>query len=275
VYRGAGPGPDLLGGGAGPAGDCTGASGPCPLWTTKAALEAYDFVGLGCECGENNQTKPDMTPMHDWLYEGGRLIAVHDQQTWFENGPPDFQGVADWIMTDAGGHGSSRADTTFPGGQSYAKWLAAVGALDSTGAIAIDPEDVSGALSAVNPVTTRRWVFAGDVGSGDGGDAGTTDAGDDGGDTAGAVGPVETFSVDVPVQDGGNSFGHTWCGRAIVTDVHVGANGATSTAAIPASCTGGDMSPEEKALEFLFFDFGVCVEDTTLPPILGLPPTSQ
>src|ERR1019366_2412856 len=67
VYRGAGPGPDLAGGGAGAAGGCSVAG--CPLWSTKAALEKYDLVLMGCECGEHNETKPDMGPMHDWLDE--------------------------------------------------------------------------------------------------------------------------------------------------------------------------------------------------------------
>ena len=258
VYRGAGPGPDLLGGGDGPAGDCTGAAGPCPLWSTKAALEAYDLVALGCECGENKQTKPDMTPMHDWLSEGGRLIAIHDQETWLKNGPADFQGVADWAATDAGAPGPCHPDTTYHEGQSYAKWLAAVGALDSTGAVSLDPEDVSRTVSGVNPETTRRWVFAGNTGDADGGA--------DGGDADGAGGPVETLSVDVPVPSTDGGYVTPPCGRAVVTDVHVGANGTTSTAAIPASCTGGEMSPEEKALEFLFFDFSVCVGGE-LPPV--------
>jgi hypothetical protein len=43
------------------------------------------------------------------------------------------------------------------------------------------------------------------------------------------------------------------------TDVHAGGGGVSSTSPVPASCTGGNMSAEEKALEFVFFDLsGPC-----------------
>jgi hypothetical protein len=43
------------------------------------------------------------------------------------------------------------------------------------------------------------------------------------------------------------------------TDVHAGGGGVSSAASVPASCTGGTMSAEEKALEYLFFDLsGPC-----------------
>jgi hypothetical protein len=72
-------------------------------------------VLLGCECGENNQTKPDMTPIHDWIEEGGTVIAVHDQETWFKNGPTDFRAVADWAGPDAGSSGPFVVDTSQTG----------------------------------------------------------------------------------------------------------------------------------------------------------------
>ncbi len=126
VYRGAGPGPDLMGGGGGTAGDCTGGSGPCPLWNTKQQLERYDTVLLGCECGENNQTKPDMTPMHDWLDEGGLVVAVHAQETWFKNGPADFQHVATWVPSPEGqsSSGPFGADTSTPQQRRHVQALA-------------------------------------------------------------------------------------------------------------------------------------------------------
>ena len=80
VYQGAGQAPGLSDGGAG---SCSEDAGACPLWSTKQALERYDGVLLGCECGEHNETKPDKTPMHDWLDEGGRVLAVHYGSTWF------------------------------------------------------------------------------------------------------------------------------------------------------------------------------------------------
>jgi hypothetical protein len=252
VYRGVGPGPDLLGGGQGPAGDCSGASGPCPLWSTKASLERYDDVFLGCECGENNQTKPDMTPMHDWLGEGGRLFAIHNQETWLKNGPSDFQDVATWSSNDAGAAGPFTVDTTTPLGGAFDKWLSVTAALNTAGTLALNPADVAATVARVNPATTTPWIY---------GSAAEDDAGADASSDSGFV---ELLSVTTPVPAEGGS--PELCGRAIVTDIHVGANGATSAAGVPASCAGGDMSPAEKALEFMLFDEGACVSTKVLPP---------
>jgi hypothetical protein len=252
VYRGAGPGPDLAGGGGGTAGDCTGTSGACPLWSTKAALERYDNVFLGCECGENNQTKPDMAPMHDWLGEGGLVIAVHNQETWFKNGPADFQTAATWTTADAAAPGPFLVDTTFQGGKNMQKWLGNTGALASDGTVSLNPPDVSDTMASAGSQSSR-WIY------------------EDGSDAAAAS--VAYLSFGTPVGGiGPPQEPPQYCGRAIVTDVHVGASAAPSTAAVPASCDAGDLSPEEKALEFMLFDVPLCVETVLQPPNPPPPP---
>jgi hypothetical protein len=242
VYRGAGPGPDLEGGGAGPAGDCSGDAGACPLWSSLGALETYDLIALGCECGENNQTKPDMTPMHDWLNEGGQIIAIHDQETWLKNGPADFQSVATWIDDGGALPGPYFLDPMAT--PTLGPWLAQQGALTDAGGVALDPNDVVRSVASIDPTKADRWLFAGNPQE-------PSDAG-----------PLETFVVPMPV---GQKEGA--CGRAALADVHVGAHGATSTAGVPASCATGPLTPEEKALEYLLFDTSYCV-----PPRLVISP---
>ena len=239
VYKGAGPGPDLGGGGPGPAGDCSVAG--CPLWATKSALEKYDLVLLGCECGEHNETKPDMGPMHDWLAEGGRVLATHYQSTWFKNGPPDFQGVANWTASQSNGPtpGPFRTDGTFPRGVELQAWLGDAGELNADGTIRLDPTDVSTSVSTVNS-PTERWLE----------------------DTSTSPAETKLLSFTTPIGgvtlDGGESP-VTYCGRAMFSDLHAGGGGQPSAAPVPASCVGGAMSAEEKALEFAFFDLaGLC-----------------
>ncbi len=248
VYRGAGPGPDLMGGGGGTAGDCTGTAGPCPLWSTRQALERYDTVFLGCECGENNQTKPDMTPMHDWLEEGGSVVAVHNQETWFKNGPADFRNVAGWAATDAGASGPFVVDTSFAGGSTLDRWLGTVHALDATGSVPLNAGDVSTSLGPAGS-HAAGWIF--DRSSG----------------ATAATANVQylSFFTPTPPLDGGPISGNQ-CGRAILTDVHVGAGGMQSSAPVPMGCSGA-LDAEARALEFLLFsDVPRCATQAPAPP---------
>ena len=114
VYQGlglAGNGPGLTNG---TPGNCTDTS--CPLWASKQSLESYDIVLLACEGdtfdpdaqtdggdgggilsgAKANVTKAGKQALHDWLNEGGKVFATHFHYTWFQNGPPDFQAVANW-----------------------------------------------------------------------------------------------------------------------------------------------------------------------------------
>src|SRR5579872_1475403 len=148
-----GAGPDLAGGGGGTAGDCTSSNaGKCPLWSQKTQLERYDIVVLSCECDTHDDTKPDKRPMHDWLNEGGKVFATHYHYTWFENGPAEFQKVANW--SDAGlvlmVPGPFQADTSFPKGMSFNKWLGNVGALNANGTINLKASDVRTSMTTVN-----------------------------------------------------------------------------------------------------------------------------
>jgi hypothetical protein len=87
------------------------------------------------------------------------------------------------------------------------------------------------------------------------------------------------FSFDTPVNaaappDGGPP---AYCGRAVFSDLHVAGDPSTqddSQVAPPGSCSTGDLSPQEKALEFMLFDLSSCViPDTVAPPQdAGLPP---
>jgi hypothetical protein len=78
------------------------------------------------------------------------------------------------------------------------------------------------------------------------------------------------------------------CGRFVYTSLHVSDTKSSSYAKdpdssdFPACCTARDLSPEEKALEFMIFDLSACLQsDRTipippppLPPPPGTPPTS-
>jgi hypothetical protein len=229
VYQGLGAdggGPGLSDGAAG---DCTGAN--CPLWATIQDLQGYDLVILDCECGEHNETKPApaVQAMHDWLGAGGRVFATHYQDTWFKNGPADFQGAAGWLPAENDGPtpGPFEIDTSWAGGQSFHQWMSGLSELDSDGGVALAPADVSASVSSVNAASVR-WVYS----------SGSTEL-------------TQALSFSTPI--GGVGAVPSYCGQVAFTDVHAGGDGQSSSAPVPSSCAAFPGSTEQQTLEYLFF----------------------
>jgi hypothetical protein len=265
VYQGTGLGG--IGGAAtlskGTAGNCTGAS--CPLWASRKSFEYYDMALFSCECGENNQTKPasGMQALHDWLNEGGKVFASHYQYTWFKNSPQaDFQGVANWLMSGAANpaNATEDIDSTFPKGMTFSKWLGVVGALNGAGPPpTITLNDVATSVSTVvttAPQATVRWIY----------DPSSSD-------------DVKYMSFGTPIggiapgPDAGETPTKSYCGKAVFTDLHTSGSLLSTVSDIPGGCgsNAGMLSPQQKALEFLFFDLSACVtNDMITPP--GPPP---
>jgi hypothetical protein len=257
----------------GVAGDCT--TSACPLWSSKQALEAYDAVFLGCECGAHDETKPpaSLQAMHDWLGEGGRVFATHSQTTWFEKGPADGQSLAAWTDAASTATGPFAVNTTFQGGASLKSWLATVGALDANGFVTIDPADVSTSVTTVSSVASA-WIT----------DTPTPDGGarmaDGGAQTPADVGTpsknVAAFTARTPLDAGPLAT----CGSIDVTDIHPGgglgiesasSDGSMAPADVPAACPVRDLNAGEKVLEYLFFNQSACVGGGSRPPPLPPP----
>jgi hypothetical protein len=250
VYRGVG-GADLSNGAPG---DCT--TGACPLWGTTATLDAYDMLLLGCEGAANLQTKPASATlaMHDWLTGGGKLFGVHSEDTWFSNGPVDFRGVANWVDgPEAGATGPFSIDTSFPRGLAFQRWASAAGILEADGGLPLLAPDVATSVAGVNGRTVG-WIH----------DDSTARL-LDGSSFAGNVKAL-TFGIPTGLGEAGAIAEPSACGTAVLTDIHPG--GTALRSPIPSACAGSTLTPEEKALEFLFFDNF----NTTAPTCGCLPP---
>jgi|HubBroStandDraft_6_1064221.scaffolds.fasta_scaffold22097_2 hypothetical protein len=258
-------------GGAGPslsngtAGNCTNTS--CPLWATKGGFEANDIALLSCQCGEGTNVNESTTAyanLAGWLNEGGKVFASHYHYTWFENNPP-FKGVANWANTGnndiAGNGGTYDIDTTFPKGVTFGQWLGVVGATNSAGPPPnIKLQIVADSVHTVN-APTSRWIY--DPAAS--GEAGTND--------------VKYLSFETPIggapppPDAGPESGKQYCGKAVFTDLHTSGSLFAMAASVPKDCTAADLTAQQKALEFLFFDLAACVtDDTVVPPPPPPPP---
>jgi len=237
------------------------------LWDSQAHLMPYDILLLSCEGGETYQANPPA--LESYLNAGGRAFASHFHYAWFA-GPLDTQqgyaAPADWGGALATWMGGSMGNTAngkivqtlngstqpFPKGVAFDQWLGLNNALGVLGApmgeLHIDPVRYNSVVGPTNK-PSQAWVQ------------------DD------MSAQTLYFSFDTPVNappnpDGG---GPLYCGRAVFSDLHVG--GETMPADNPppppvnmSGCSAADLSPQEKALEFMLFDLSSCVIPDYTPP---------
>ena len=150
----------------------------------------------------------------------------------------------------------------FPKGQALYEWLGNVGALtgDVDAGTAQLPIAVARGDALVSNANTKSQAWI---------------------QSASGVSPVSTqyFSFDMPFNAPLNDAGLPgYCGRVVFSDLHIGAaandyNGDTANPAghtdqltTPSGCSTGDLSPDEKALEFMLFDLSSCVTPVTVAP---------
>ncbi|HEY2518391.1 MAG TPA: hypothetical protein VGI39_46300 [Polyangiaceae bacterium] len=243
------------------------------LWSSAAQLAPYDILLLSCEGGETYNANPSV--LEAYLNAGGRAFASHFHYAWFTgplgtgqsySAPADWgANLASWSTDSAGGGcgmgggsaiGGSIVQTLnggtapFAKGHALAQWLGVVGALGQDGVPATDlsiyQPRFNAQVSASN-APSQPWI------------------------TSGACTMYFSFDtpVNAPVGDGGVPL---YCGRAVFSDLHVAGNPLTQDAPPPpGGCADTDLSPQEKALEFMLFDLSSCVIPDSQPPPSRIP----
>jgi hypothetical protein len=237
------------------------------LWDSQAHLMPYDILLLSCEGGETYNANPPA--LESYLNAGGRAFASHFHYAWFA-GPLDtnqnYAAPGDWgnaLATWMGGSMGNAANGTivqtlngstqpFPKGVAFYQWLGLNNALGVLGApmgqLHIDPVRYNSVVGPTNK-PSQPWVQ----------------------DATNAQ--TLYFSFDTPVNappspDGGAP---QYCGRAVFSDLHVGGetmpgDPSPTPPLNPQGCTQADLSPQEKALEFMLFDLSSCVIPDYTPP---------
>jgi len=237
------------------------------LWDSSTNLAAYDIVLMACEgqptlaapdAGTGNAgTKPPVALQAMYAFEstGGRVFASHWHDYWFENGPAPLPLTGTWtdVTPPPPDPAYGTIDTSFPKGQAFYDWMQNNGGLEADGTMQIyQPKDN---LSTTG-LGSQQWVTLANPN--------TTPPGQ----TA-----VQYMSFNTPLDvDAGAQ-----CGRVVYSDLHV-SSGATDDAGVPlgdrtgepfpTGCVTTDLSPQEKALEFMLFDLSSCIQsDDSMPQV--------
>jgi hypothetical protein len=249
------------------------------LWGSDDQITPYDLVLLSCEGSPTaylNQAAQEV--LNDYTNMGGRVFASHFHFAWFIDLPGQGASpfdvtppLATWVNTDNNAYvGDPTAPqngdivTTlpngmpFPEGASLKQWLQNVGAL-TNGQLPIYYSRDNATLSATN-THSQPWV--------------TLDP------STPAPNAAQYFSFDTPLGVSGTEQ----CGRVVYSDLHVsGGAGSqsepnvppdypnfTTGGLVPDGCADHDLTPQEKALEFMIFDLSSCLtppgQVTVAPP---------
>jgi len=218
---------------------------PAPtFWENPANFDKYDIVILSCEGAQfpNEKSQAARMGLQAYANKGGRVFASHWHNVWLQHGAAPWPTVANWAMR--GGNlpdpFTTTVDTSFPKGSALADWLVNVQASMTRGQLTIN--EGKHTLDSVNPMLSRQW-------------------------TSSTMPPaVQYFTFNTPV----GAQAAMECGRVVFTDIHVSA-GDMSGRPWPTGCVTTDLSPQEKALEFMLFDLSSCVQSDSEPPRPPIP----
>lgn len=204
-----------------------------PWWESADNLKKYDMILLSCEGNENLPAKSmgAREAMRAYLDGGGKVFASHWHRGWFRAGPQPLPTVAMFRQQGAelpvGFIGT--IDTAFDDGAALADWMLHVGGSTTHGELPITEgkHTITGTTAV-----SRRWVY-----------------GRNGNQNA-----VQYLDFTAPV-------GGATCGRGVISDIHVSAADVSNeTLPFPTGCMTVDLTPQEKALEFMIFNLSSCVE---------------
>jgi hypothetical protein len=236
------------------------------LWGSLDELKKYDLVMLSCEGGENEATKPESArqALYDYAKVGGRVFSSHYHHYWFSNSPvPDVKALASWVndytcsplgLPGEGGTCpveneppsssivNATVNTAFAKGAAMKEWLRSTQSLTGPGDTLPIQEMRHNVGSVANDALS--WMTVENPAANDK-----------------VAHEYVTFNTPVGAPD------TEVCGRVVYSDLHVGAGDATGQP-FPNGCTTPDLTPQQKALEFMLFDLSSCIQKDDQAPVL-------
>jgi hypothetical protein len=201
------------------------------------------FSCEGHKCTEI-QTSENIPKLNAYEDAGGRVFLDHVHYNWLNHADAPIESAAEFSSgSDPTGPVPSNIDTTFPKGQAFSEWLVAVGASTTPGSLEL--LEAQNSCTKTNPPLAQRWIYS---------------------DATGGNYYV-TINTPVPSSDFPDVAA---CGRVVFTDLHV--SGAVEDVShedmpFPTGCVSTDITPQEKALEFMLFDLSSCVQKEDVVPV--------
>jgi hypothetical protein len=211
------------------------------LWGSVEKLSQYDLAMFSCECSQRAIEKPQsaMDALKAYADLGGRVFLSHYHNIWIsgEMGNP-MHAPAVWptiasCNIDAVPTGTGAIDQVHnPRGGQFASWMVTTEGSTTLGQFPIsEPKQTCAGL---DDAKAERWVYL----------------------QSGASEIIQDFQFTTPNEVAKEER----CGKVVFSDMHV-ASGSTSmsTVPFPGGCSTAPLTPQEKALAFMFFDIASCV----------------
>ena len=225
------------------------------LWGDVNSLKAYDIVILSCEGAQYEESKPQsaMDALKAYADFGGRVFLSHWHNIWvggnFESDDPPTRAPAVWpsIGMNWGSQGNFSTgvdvidEMSNPKGTVFANWMVNVGGSPQTrGEVPVTEFRVT--VDGVDKTRAEQWVYT------------------KGGNGVPANKP-QMFQFYTPNEAAADQR----CGKVVFSDMHVSGDSNSSPGTpYPDGCATSALTPQEKALAFMFFDIASCVQ----PPLL-------
>jgi hypothetical protein len=230
-----------------------------PWWDSVANLMGYDIVLHSCEGTENptNKSQAARQAFLQYTSAGGRAFLSHWHNYWLEQGPAPLPTVATFDhQDDLPSPFTATLDTSFPKGQAMSTWLVNVGGSTTAGQLSILAGQHT--VNAVNPALSQRWIYS--------------DA-----NAAASQQTLHNPSVQyLTFNTPADAPADQQCGRVVLSDIHVSNAGTPADQSgtnlrFPTGCQAVNLSPQEKALEFMLFDLSSCIipdSNVPVPPVI-------
>jgi hypothetical protein len=183
------------------------------------------------------KTPAALAAIETYANGGGRIFGSHYHYYWFQHGSAAFQSTAQWQgdgMAPSGG-APYKINTSFPKGAALADWLTAQGVTPHGEMPLSSPSNDVGTVTASK---STAWV------------------------TNSAASSTKYLSFNTAV----GAAEADQCGKVVYGDMHISTAGGTIDNSLPAGCS-KTLSPQEKALAFLFFDLSSCIQPDGAPPM--------